>query len=276
MAPLVLGSPFTPAAGASRMGNHGDLAEARRRYLERPTRNLRHLLRRRYEWLNEHIDPAHHDGVELAAGMGVARDHVRARSFQLTDVAHGDWLDLGGVDATATPFDDDQFDFVVIQNGIHHLAQPIRLFDEAARILRPGGVLLVQDVKCSLLQRALARLTRVEGYSYEVDVFDPDAILTDPASPWEANNAVPDLLFDDIDRFHREVPAFEVVSQRYGECLVFLNSGGVTHKTISIPLPAPGLALIDAIDRVLTRLAPSIFALQRSVVLRLRSERVAA
>jgi SAM-dependent methyltransferase len=268
----MLRSSYAPASATSRLGNHGDLAEARRRYLEEPSRNLHFLLRQRYEWLNDHIDPLGADGVELAAGMGVARDFVRARSLLLTDLASGDWLDVAGVDATATPFDDGVFDFVLIENGIHHLAQPIRLFDEAARILRPGGLLLVQDVKCSLLQRLLARATRVEGYAYDVDVFDRDAVLTDPAKPWEANNAVPDLLFDDVDRFHRRVPLFEIVEQRYSECLVFLNSGGVTHKAVSVPLPPLALRGLDRIDRVLTRIAPSVFALQRSVVLRRRDQ----
>jgi SAM-dependent methyltransferase len=271
----MLRSPYSPAAAQSRMGSHGDLAEARRRYVEHPSRNLQFLLQKRYGWLCEHIDPDHGDGVELAAGIGVARDLVRARSLLLTDLEAGDWLDVSGVDATDTPFDDRAFDFVLIQNGIHHLAQPILLFHEAARILRPGGFLLVQDVKCSLLQRALARITRVEGYSYDVDVFDPTAVLSDPAKPWEANNAVPDLLFDDVDEFHRRVPFFEIVEQRFGECLVFLNSGGVTHKTVSVPLPELALRALDRIDRLLTRAAPSLFALQRSVVLRLRTEELA-
>jgi len=266
---VILGGAYAPPPAQSRMGNHGDLDAARRRYLEHPTRNLRFLLAKRYGWLNDHIG-VDDVGVELAAGIGAARDHVQARSLLLTDLDDGDWLDVPGVDATATPFADGQFDFVIIQNGIHHLAQPVRLFDEVARVLKPGGLLLVQDVKCSLLQRAMARLTRVEGYDFAVDVFDRDAVLSDPANPWEANNAVPDLLFDDVERFERQLPAFEVVEQRYGECLVFLDSGGVTHKTVSIPLPGFALRMLDAVDRVLTGLLPSVFALQRSVVLRLR------
>jgi SAM-dependent methyltransferase len=260
---MLLGRAF---AARPRAGSNDELREARRRYAERPSRNLRYLLRKRYEWLASYI-AADDRGVELAAGIGAGRDFIRAKSLILSDIEDGDWLDLPGVDATATPFADAEFDFVVIQNAIHHLAQPIRFFDEAARILRPSGLLLVQDVKCSLMLRALLRFTGVEGYDFGVDPFDRDAVLTDPANAWEANNAVCDLLFDDPDRFHRAVPAFEIVSQRYSESLVFLNSGGVTHQVPCIPLPEVGLRALDAADAVLARL-PSIFPMQRSLVLR--------
>lgn len=266
---MILGNAFKPAPAASRMRETADLAVAHRAYRERPSRNLVHLLRRRYEWCNEFVGPDD-DGVELAAGIGAARDFVRCRSLLLTDVERGDWLDLAGVDATATPFEDDRFDFVLVSNAIHHLAHPIRLFDEVARILRPGGLLLIRDVKCSLVQRLAARLTRVEGYDFDVDVYDRDAVLSDPANAWSANNAVPDLLFDDLKVFAQRVSSFEVLHHRYDECLLFLNSGGVTHKTVSIPLPEPGLRLLGAIDDVLTRRFPGTFALQRSVVLRAR------
>ena len=268
---MILGKPFFPPPAANRLGNHGDLTEARRRYYEQPSRNLRFLLEQRHAWLAPHIDSTHDDGVEVAAGIGVTRDFVHARSLLLTDFDHQDWLDVSDVDATATPFKDEQFDFVLAQNAIHHFGQPIRFFDEAARILKPGGLLLVQDVRCSLAARVVARLTRVEGYSFDVDVFDRDVVLSDPANLWEANNAIPDLLFDNPERFHAEVPQFELLSNRPNECLVFLNSGGVTHKTFSVPLPRTALRVLAAIDRVITRVAPNTFALQRSVVLRKRA-----
>jgi SAM-dependent methyltransferase len=267
---MILGNAFHPTPGTSRMLDNADVVAAHQAYRDKPSRNLTRLLRGRYEWCNQFVGP-NDEGVELAAGIGAARDHIRCRSLLLTDIEGGDWLDMTGVDATDTPFEDGSFDFVLVSNAIHHLAHPIRLFDEVARILRPGGYLLVRDVKCSLLQRVAARLTRVEGYDFDVDVYDHDAVLSDPANAWSANNAVPDLLFDDVAEFERRVPAFHVVHHRYDECLLFLNSGGVTHKTLSIPLPEAGLGLLASIDRVLTRLAPAIFALQRSVALRATS-----
>lgn len=267
MRPRLLGTPFFPAPSDNRMGNHGDVAHARELYRTAKSHNLRFLLEKRFEWLNDYIDPETGEGVELACGIGVTKDFVRARTLLLTDLDDHEWLDVPWVDATSTPFEDGRFDFVIIQNAIHHLAQPIKLFAEAARILKPTGVLLVRDVKCSLVHRAVTRLTRVEGYSYDVDVYDREAVMSDPANLWEANNAVPDLLFDDTDRFEQEVPEFRIVHQSFSECLVLLNSGGVTHKTVSIPLTPSLLRALHAVDKVITRRWPAVFATQRSIVL---------
>jgi len=264
---MILDAPFHPRPHENRMGNLGDVAVARSSYYSRRSKNLEYLVRTRYEWLNEWVGPDD-EGVELGCGIGVGRDFVRARSLLLTDMSEGSWLDVENVDAIDTPFADQQFDFVVVQNVLHHLAHPIRFFPEAARILKPGGLLLVRDVKCSFMARAMARLTRVEGYAYNVDVFDPAVALSDPANLWEANNAIPDLLFEDRARFARAVPEFEIVAEDFEECLLLLNSGGVTHKTVSIPLPLPLLRLLRRVDDAITARWPRAFAMQRNLVLR--------
>ncbi|HUS61400.1 MAG TPA: class I SAM-dependent methyltransferase [Acidimicrobiales bacterium] len=253
------------------MGNLGDVAAARASYLSRRSKNLSYLIETRYQWMNDWVSPDA-EGVELGCGIGVGRQFLHARSVLLTDMTDGDWLDVPHVDAVATPFDDGQFDFVVVQNVLHHLARPIAFFPEAARILKPGGLLLVRDVKCTLATRLLARLTRVEGYAYDVDVFDATVPLSDPANLWEANNAIPDLLFDDRPRFAREVPQFEIVDEGFEECLLMVNSGGVTHKTVSVPLPLPLLRALRRIDQLLSRIGPNVFPMQRNVVLRRRGD----
>ena len=264
---MLLGKAFEPTPAQNRMRNHGDVAEARRVYDQGPSNNLAALLDHRYRWLRPLVDP-HWVGLELASGIAVTKDFLSVRSLTLTDFGEGDWLDREHVDALATPFEDEAFDFVLIQNAIHHLPRPIALFPEVARILRPGGLLFIRDVKCSLVLRAITRVTRVEGYRYEVDVYDPENVICDPTDPWASNNAVPDLLFDDIDRFHAHVPQFRVEHQHLDECLLFLVSGGVTNKTFTLPLPPAALRAVAGFDRMMTRQFPEVFAMQRSLVLR--------
>jgi len=61
---------------------------------------------------------------------------------------------------------------------------------------------------------------------------------------------------------------FEITKQSYSEFFNFINSGGVIAKTSSIPLPVFILKGLELLDTVLANGLPSIFALQRQIVLK--------
>jgi SAM-dependent methyltransferase len=265
--PWFLGHPYRPTHEQNRMRNEGNVPEARKLFYAGANPNLVFLLDHRFRWMQAHIDAERHDGVELGCGQGYGKDVLQARSYLLTDYAEHEWLDVKLVDALATPFADAQFDFVIASNMIHHVPYPPRFFAEVRRILRPGGKLLVQDVNCSLLMRVMLHLMRIEGYSYDVDVFDDRQPVNDPDDLWSGNNAVPNLLFDDPATFHAETPAFRIVEQGFSEVLVYLASGGVTAKTFFVPLPRPLLRGLKLADDLVCGLAPRVFALQRRAVL---------
>lgn len=265
--PWLLGDTYRPSHDQNRMRNEGNVPVARKQFLEGANKNLVFLLDQRFRWMQNHIDPLKHDGAELGCGQGYGKSVLSARSYLLTDYADYPWLDVKFVDALATPFENRQFDFVIASNMIHHVPYPARFFTEVGRILKPGGKLLVQDVNCSLLMRTMLHLMRIEGYSYDVNVFDAKVPANDPNDLWSGNNAVPNMLFDDADRFHANVPEFRIVEQGFGEVLVYLASGGVTAKTFHIPLPKWVLRSLKVVDDALTTVAPQVFALQRRAVL---------
>lgn len=257
---------YQPNHCANRMRFEGDIARARSHFLERASPNLRLLLKRRYEWMNRFIDP-NHVGLEVGCGTGLSKQFIRAEKYYLSDVSDYDWLDFKQIDALSTPFSDASFDFVVCSNMIHHVARPLVFFREMNRILRKGGVLIVQEINASLAMRSVLRLMRHEGYSFDPDVFDENMICNDPADPWSANCAIPNLLFDDVRRFEQKVRDFEILHRGYSEFLCMLNSGGVIAKTVHVPLPAWMVNIVHGVDCVLTRIMPQVFALQRQIVL---------
>lgn len=265
--PAILGQTYRPTHDQNRMRNEGNVPAAREAFYRGVNPNLVFLLDRRFGWMQRFIDPATAEGVELGCGQGYGKDVLKAKSYLLTDYADYPWLDVKFVDALATPFRDGQFDFVIASNMIHHVPYPPRFFAEVRRILRPGGKLLVQDVNCSLLMRVMLHAMRIEGYSYDTDVFDDRTPVNDPADLWSGNNAVPNMLFDDPARFHAGIEGFRIVEQGFSEVLVYLASGGVTAKTFFVPLPRLVLRGLKAIDDVLCGIAPQVFALQRRAVL---------
>jgi SAM-dependent methyltransferase len=264
---LFLKKPYFPKPDENRMGNDGDLETARQIFYTKKNKTLWALMRNRFSWMNRYIDPEKHSGVELGCGIGVTKEFIHAKSLLLTDYAESQWLDTTNVDAMRTPFADEEFDFVICMNMIHHLPNAMRFFQETRRILKPQGILLVQEAHASFLLRLALRVMRKEGYSFEVDVFDPEVVLSDPSNPWSGNNAIGALLFGDHNRFHDNIPFFHIIQDELSECFLFLLSGGVTAKTFALPLSTTGIHYIEAFDRICTRFAPNIFAMQRSIAL---------
>ena len=83
--------------------------------------------------------------------------------------------------------------------------------------------------------KILLKMMRHEGFDYTIDVFDKNKVCTDENDLWSANCAIPNLLFDDIEKFNSKFPYFEVEHTSFSEFLLFINSGGVISKTLYIP-----------------------------------------
>lgn len=119
------------------------------------------------------------EGVALDVGAGpgyvsieVARRHPGLRMVGLDLAGHmverarrnagraGLDGSMGWVegDAHHLPFVDGSFQFVMSSFALHHWSDPVRVFDEMARVLAPGGRYYVADVcrEVSLLQRLFA------------------------------------------------------------------------------------------------------------------------
>ena len=78
--------------------------------------------------------------VDLAGEMlKLARRNVAEAAVEET-------VEIEQVDAKALPWDDGQFDGVISNSIIHHIAEPAGVLDEMVRVLKPGGMLFVRDL----------------------------------------------------------------------------------------------------------------------------------
>ncbi len=257
---------YKAAHADNRMWGAGDVLRARAIYGQRKSANLRWLLRSRFEWMNQYIVPDS-SGVDIGCGPGFSREFIRCRRLLLTDIASYDHLDIGGVDAQQLPFACDSMDFIIESNMVHHLPYPGRFLNEARRVVHSGGFLLMHEVQASRVFCAVLRAMRHEGYAFDVNVFDESCMCADPEDPWAGNNAIPRLLFDDHDAFLRAQPGWRILRDEPCECLLFLNSGGVTAKTAYIPLPPVVLKAVERLDNILAKAAPNIVAVGRRIAL---------
>lgn len=267
MKKLLLSKPYNPRHEENRMSSEGSTEYARKNFKKTRFRNLDHLLKSRYSWMNDFIRPGALV-VEIGAGAGFSPLYLKERPL-LTDAVKNEWIDEIA-DATDMVFEDSSIDVLIASHTIHHFYSPFKFLRECERVLKPGGYLLVQEINTSLMMRVLLRLMRHEGWSYDVDVFDEAAIVNDPNDLWSANCAVPELLFEDKGSFERVFTRLELQQSKLNECLIFPLSGGVISKTKVPELPQPVLTAISKLDALLIFLFPSIFALGRSAVVKKR------
>ena len=71
------------------------------------------------------------------AFVAIVADNARAAGVTV-DVRHGD--------VAAMPFASGSFDLVVCQAAFKNFTDPVRALDEMHRVLRPGGVAVIQDM----------------------------------------------------------------------------------------------------------------------------------
>lgn len=259
---------FQPKPGENKMRNVGNVEKAREDYLKHRPNNLFFLLSRRFRWMREYLKNRDRV-VEIGCGAGFSRDFLcqnNSCELILTDCDEHSWIDQK-VNALNMPFAENSVDAVIANNVIHHIANPMKLLKEICRILKPNGFLIIQEINCSFFMRLVLRAMRHEGYSFQADVFNEEIILSNPNDPWSANCAIPNLLFDDKEKFCSKAPFFKIRQSSFSEFFIFILSGGVVAKVKTIQLPFFVLHFLAFIDFVLIKMFPKIFALQRSIVL---------
>ena len=111
-----------------------------------------------------------------------------------------------------------------------------------------------------------------EGFDFTVNVWDEKNPKSDEYDVWDGNIAITNLIFDNKKKFNEKLGNyFTIEYEKFTECLIFLNSGGVTSKTWHMPLPLFLLKTLNFIDKCLVKVLPSIFCMGRRMVLKKRS-----
>src|SRR5262249_6382057 len=157
-------------------------------------------------------------GLVLDIGGGSAHvKHYRG------DVISADILPFPGIDvvcdAHALPFAEGSFSGIVMLDVLHHLERPVDFLREAARVLRPRGVLAMIEPGMTTLSYPFYRYLHQEPADLRADPFKPVSTRSDK-DPWDSNQAIPTLLFAreaNASEVLRQVPSIQLV------CLEWLS-----------------------------------------------------
>ena len=204
----------------------------RRRAILRSKRFLFQLYEEWYGLIRRHLPTGAGGVVELGSGAGFMKDWIPG--LVTTDV-----LPLPGVDrvlpATGElPFAAASLRAIVMTDVLHHIGTPERFFTEAARVVRPGGAIV-------MIEPWVTPWSRFVYGHFHSEPFRPKAKQwgfpsRGPLSG--ANGALPWILFvRDRERFERQFPEWSLGEIEPLMPFAYLLSGGVSLRS-----PAPGWA----------------------------------
>jgi len=110
---------------------------------------------------------------------------------------------------------------------LHHLERPIVFLKEAARVLRPNGVLAMIEPGMSPVAYPFCRYLHQEPVDIHADPFAPMQARPQ-RDPFDANQAIPTLLFDAANRrrLSELVPELTVRHVDWLSLFAFPLSGG--------------------------------------------------
>jgi len=123
--------------------------------------------------------------VEIGSGPGFFKEFC-PRLFS-TDVIKNLWLDVV-CDAAQLPFLNGSIGGIVMLDVLHHLPNPLEFMNEAARVLRPGGRLVMIEPWITSLSYLLYRFLHHEDCCLRFDLKQP---FKEGKNALDGNAAIP-------------------------------------------------------------------------------------
>lgn len=221
----------------------------------------RAIYRRYHEAILRHRSAV--PGVDLEVGSGHGSFAAFAPDVISCDITPCPWLDCAA-DASQMPFADASLSNIIMIDVLHHLSDPTGFLAGAARTLAPGGRVLLIEPYVSPISWIAWRFFHDENIDMSVDPLAPSSSSGSSDDPWEANIALPTLIFwRNLAAFRTRFPAFRIEHRRRFDLLLYPLSGGFERKRY---VPLPLVPFVAALERLLTPLAP-LLAFRGMVVL---------
>ncbi|MBU3689716.1 MAG: hypothetical protein B7C54_03015 [Acidimicrobiales bacterium mtb01] len=198
----------------------------------RETRRLFHsddfvnsLIQRSYDVIMREIPSTEFPRV-VEIGAGAALIKKLGWPVITSDVEVNEFLDIV-VDARRLPFGDSAVDALVLKDSLHHIPDVREFFEEADRVLRPGGRIVVFDPYWGPLARFVYRFLHREPFRPHAQEWRFEA-----RSPHDSNQALGYILLRrDRQKFAKIFPNLEIREVGLHVGPSFLLGGGVHSRT---------------------------------------------
>ena len=215
------------------------------------------------EWYKKIIDSLSRvEGrtVELGAGSGNFKEYMP--EVISADIDKCDWLDMC-FDAHNMPFENDSLANIVMIDVLHHLYNPVQFLNEAHRVLKKEGRVIMLEPFPSPFSLQIYKRFHPEPFIFDVDYFSKTGLQD--KDPWDSNQAIPYLLFfKNADKFSDDFEEkFSIVEKEKLSFILYPASGGFENKAM---IPDAMISPFRILEKALTPLS-SLLAFRCYVVL---------
>ena len=245
-----------------------NIYENRSRILSSKNSNLIYLLNKRFAWMKKYLRGKKHI-IELGSGNGCLTKVINNKNIILTDIIKYPWINKK-VDMLKVNLGKKyirKVDIVIINHSLHHCSSPYSTLKKISKYLKKNGYILINEPETSFFLKLIQIILDDESWSLKSKVFKKENIFN-PKSPWISNTAVAQLLFKNNKKFESHFPEYKIVENKLSEFFIFLNSGGVNSNFLYIKLNKTLLKLVNCVDNFLIYIFPSIFALNRKIIIK--------
>lgn len=228
------------------------------------------VLREIYEDLYRRIAAACVAGRTLEIGGGTGNLKAFAPDVVSSDIQPAAWLDIA-CDAHRLPFAEATFHNIVLFDVLHHLARPRLFFDQARHVLARQGRLVMVEPAITLASLPFYHWFHEEPVRLGENPLGEGA-LPGSRDPYDANQAIPSLLFGPLFGRHRRrfevaFPEFAIRDVRPVSLFAYPLSGGFRRWSL---VPAAAVGPLLRIEALLAPVLGPIFAFRLIVVLERR------
>ena len=213
----------------------------------RKTWQQKKILQRIYQnWYRQILEQCNDKGPTLEIGGGGGNFKNFYPKAICSDYTLCPWLDLN-LDAHHLPFRSDSLANIVMIDVLHHLTRPLLFIEEARRVLKTKGRLIMLEPCITPGSYLVYNYLHQEEVDFSKDIFNQDIWNhEDEKKPFDGNMAIPtELFFRNPEKFSRKFNNFPVILKKYSDYLTYPLSGGFDHSSLIPDNVVPFLTLVE-------------------------------
>ncbi|MCX7728605.1 MAG: class I SAM-dependent methyltransferase [Bacteroidia bacterium] len=178
--------------------------------------------------------------LELGSGGGFLKEILP--NIITSDILNLPYIDKQ-IDAQHLPFENNFLDSIFMLNVFHHIPNPSLFLQEAERVLKPSGKIIMIEPANTLFSRLIYK-------KFHHEPFDENAGLQIQAGKplSHSNQALPYIYFiREKKYFSEKFPNLNIVSIEYHTTLLYLLSGGVSYHPFVPDFSYPFFQFIEVL-----------------------------